>query len=89
MNEVEKQGIEESLLAAVDYIAKAQAQLQDAVIIIEDEINQLYIGRILTHQKGASPEMFDLSEEKSCLLGIFEQMNKYAEQLSLMASKYS
>lgn len=89
MTTKQKQAVENSLLAAVKYIASAQAQLQDAVTIMENEITQLYIGRLLTHKKGASPEMFDLSEEKYCLLGMIEQIARYAEQLTGIAPKYN
>lgn len=89
MNAKQKQEIKKSLLAAASYLANAQAQLRDAASIAEKEIEQLYIGRILTHQKGASPEMFDLSEEKSCISGMIEQMSKYAEQLYLMSTKHN
>ena len=88
MNEAEKQNIKRSLQDTIRHLAEAIESLKEANDIIHKEIEQLYIGRLLTHKKGASQEMFELGEDKRCLRVLDERLNTYIEDLNNIADKY-
>lgn len=89
MNEAQKQNIKGSLQDAILLLAKVSEQLNSANEIINKEIEQLYIGRLLTHKKGASQEMMELGNDKRSLLFFDEQINAYAETLEQIINKYA
>lgn len=89
MNEAKKQNIKKSLQDTIRHLAEALESIKEANGIIHKEIEQLYIGRLLTHKKGASQEMFDLSEDKACLRGLDERLHTYIADLNNIANKYN
>lgn len=88
MNEAKKQNIKRSLQDTIRHLAEAIDSIKEANAIIHEEIEQLYIGRLLTHKKGASQEMFELGEDKRRLRFLDEQLNTYADDLINIAAKY-
>ena len=88
MTTAEKQNIKSSLQDTIRHLAEALESLKEANGIIHKEIEQLYIGRLLTHKKGASQEMFELGEDKRCLRHLDERLHTYIEDLNKIANKY-
>lgn len=89
MTEAQKQNIKKSLQDAIRLLAEVREQLNEANEIIHEEIEQLYIGRLLTHKKGASKEMFELENDKRHLRFMDEQLNTYAENIEQIINKYA
>lgn len=88
MNEVKKQNIKRSLQDTIRHLAEAIESLKKANGIIHEEIEQLYIGRLLTNKKGASQEMFELGKDKRSLRCLDERLHTYIEDLNNIANKY-
>ena len=88
MLEAKKQNIKRSLQDAIRHLSETIESLKEANVIIHKEIEQLYIGRLLTHKKGASQEMMELSQDKCYIRCLEEQLNTYAENLDAIYNKY-
>lgn len=88
MNKAKKQHIKRILNDAIRDLSEVLGSLKEANGIIQEEIEQLYIGRLLTHKKGASDEMFELGEDKRRLRFLYEQLDTYADDLINIAAKY-
>lgn len=88
MNTAKKQNLAKSVAYALRYLREAQESLEEASGILQEELEQLYIGRLLTHKKGASDEMFDIGEDKRLFQHISENLNDYIEKIDNIANKY-
>ena len=87
MNEAKKQNIKRSLQDAIRHLAEARESLEEATGILHEELEQLFIGRLLTHKKGASQEMFELEEDKRRLRFLAERLDPYMDDLITIAGK--
>lgn len=88
MNEAKKQIIKRSLQDTIRHLAEARESLEEAADILHAELEQLFIGRLLIHKKGASQEMFEVEEDKSRLRFLEERLNTYMDDLCTIAAKY-
>ena len=88
MNITKKQAFIRNLEYAMKFLAEARGELQEAQEVIREEIEQLYIGRLLTMKKGASEEMFELSEEKSALADMIEKLDAFSDVVEKIYNKH-
>lgn len=88
MKTIEKENFKESIQTAILYFNEAACQLIDTRDIISEEIQQLFIGCLLTHKKSPSQEMIELGEDKRYLQELVDQMSTYIGHLNNIAKKY-
>lgn len=88
MTTTQKQNFIRNLEYAMKFLAEACGEMKEAQEVIREEIKQLYIGRLLTMKKGASDEMFELSEEKSALADMIEKLNAFSDIVEKFYNKH-